>query len=257
MQQFNMQSPPIQPPPHSSVEYVLDEPGDGILSEIMPSNITYHSFYSLNALNIATSYIKIQLNSTGETKRKNLDTFRNIIQNLPKVQHRGSVYIFALLSIIFLILWYFVSQNKPDIEVTSTSANNTKQINTISSIYLLYIALGLAAIGISIYLFYDENYTRKEGLLLYNNIIQKLDFIVNTGKTPQQVYENLNNEMCSASYFTLDGTFIANFPFGININNTKLDPTVSKSLNTAVAINALSTMFGNNNNPNNFRNIRR
>ena len=92
---------------------------------------------------------------------------------------------------------------------------------------------------------------QRQSLDLYNNIIQKLDTIMGDGKNKQQIYQNLNDAIGHMSYFTSDGIFVGNFPLGVNLNSSRVDPNVKTGIETAIAINAISSIFGNNNNNNN------
>jgi len=221
-------------------EYVMEQAGRGLITELFPSDFIYHRFYSLNAYTIATSYIQIQLNSTGDNKKRNLDTFRNVIQGIPRVQHKANIYRFIMIAVVILIIWYYSTQNYPDTE-KSQFRND----------YYLYAVGVVGVIGFIYYKIYTDGSVQRESIDLYNNIIQKLDPILGDGKDKQLIYKNLDDAIGPMSYFTSNGIFIGNFPLGINVNNSKLNPAVKTGVETAVVVNALANIFGNNSNSNN------
>jgi hypothetical protein len=217
-------------------EYVLENAGEGFFTELFPSNFVYHRFYSLNAYTIASSYIEIQLNSTGENKARNLETFKKVIQNIPKVQHKANIYRFIMIAVVILIIWYYSSKNYPDTE-TSKFRN----------VYYLYAVGVVGALGFIYYQVYTDALIQRECIDLYNNIIQKLDPIIGDGKDKQLIYKNLNDAIGPQSYFTSSGIFIGNFPFGVNLNSSNINPAVKTGIETAVALDVVSNLFGNNN----------
>ena len=225
---------------NDSDNYVLEQAGEGLITELFPSDFIYHRFYSLNAYTIASSYIQIQLNSTGDNKKRNMETFKNVIQGIPRVQHKATIYRFIMIASIILIIWYLSTQYFPDTE-TSQFRN----------VYYLYAVGVTAVLGLGYYYFNTDNVIQRQCLDIYNNIIQKLDPIVGDGKDKQLIYKNLNDAIGHMSYFTPNGLFVGNFPLGINLNSSTLNPNVKTGVETAIAINAISSIFGNNNNNNN------
>ena len=221
----------------TNVEYILEQPGEGLFVEMFASDAIYHRFYSLNAYTIATAYIQLQLNSTGDNKKRNLETFKNVIQGIPRMQQKTTMYRLLMIAVIILIIWYYSYKNYPDTE-TSKFRN----------VYYLYAVGVVALIGIGNYYFNNDIVIQRQSLDLYNNIIQKLDTIMGDGKDKQLIYQNLNDTIGPISYFTSNGLFVGNFPLGVNLNNSRLDPTLKTGIQTAVAVDALTSIFGNNNN---------
>ena len=221
----------------TNIEYVLEQPGEGFFVDVFASDFIYHRFYSLNAYTIATAYIQIQLNSTGDNKTRNLETFKKVIQGIPRIQPKTTRYRLIILAVIILIIWYYSYKNYPDTE-TSKFRN----------VYYLYAVGVVALLGLANHYFYNDAMVQRQSLDLYNNIIQKLDTIMGDGKNKQQIYQNLNDAIGHMSYFTSDGIFIGNFPLGVNLNSSRVDPTLKTGIQTAIAVDALTSIFGNNNN---------